>query len=441
MTDRSVPSLQTGGGYRDEGSLAAGGRWSWPATDAPRTEPLWVSAAVVAIVLIFSTSIADVILSSAEGRSPVVQLLYFAIYGLSALLLALSRGLSRVITLTPILALTILMAPLSLLWSVEPAETLQRSIALIGTCLFGIYLGWRFTLGRMIFLLAIALSLAAVLAFLTIMLVPSIGIDQAGQWAGTWKGLNFHKNGLGSISALGCIVIGYAIADSRGWTRLTFVGCFFIAALLLVGSRSTTSVLAALAIGAMALWARHLQKLPKQVPVLTFIAALLVIVVVAFVGSDLLESGLALFGKRADLSSRVPLWSLVWNAFITERFWLGYGYEAFWMPGSARVLMVERELYFIPFYSHNGVLETWLNGGLVLVVLAGVVLTGFIARAAILMVRWRSLAISSFPLIFAAFFLLMNFTESFILARNALFWALVVALCVFLAKSLRFRMY
>jgi exopolysaccharide production protein ExoQ len=441
VNDRPVPTTDAVTDYTEVRGIDVGAGWSWPLLPPRRIEPLWVTAAVVFIVLVFATELADALFSSTqEGRSPIVQLLYFSIYVLSALLLVMSRGLTRVFTLTPLLALTMFMVPISLLWSVEPAETLQRSVALIGTCLFGVYLGWRFTLGHLIFLLAVGLSLAAALALLAIVFVPSIGIEHSGPWAGTWKGLSSHKNGLGSISALGCIVIGYAIADSRGWTRLSFVGCFLMAALLLVGSRSTTSLLAMLAICAMALWARHLQKLPKQVPVLTFIAVFAVLFLgIELLSKGLLESGLALFGKRADLSSRVPLWSLVWNEFITERFWLGYGYEAFWIPGSSRVLAVERKLYFTPFYSHNGMLETWLNGGLVLVALAATVLVGLIARAAILMVRWRSLAISSFPLIFAAFFVLMNFTESFILARNDLLWAIFVALAVFLAKSLRFR--
>jgi hypothetical protein len=55
------------------------------------------------------------------------------------------------------------------------------------------------------------------------------------------------------------------------------------------------------------------------------------------------------------------------------------------------------------------------------------------------MVRWRTLAISSFPLAFCALFLLGNFTEATVLGRNELVWALLVANAAFLARWVRLR--
>ncbi|MGV8988312.1 MAG: hypothetical protein ACOH2H_18735 [Cypionkella sp.] len=36
--------------------------------------------------------------------------------------------------------------------------------------------------------------------------------------------------------------------------------------------------------------------------------------------------------KDATLAGRVPLWAMV-DMCIAERPWLGYAYQAFWMPG------------------------------------------------------------------------------------------------------------
>lgn len=407
-----------------------------------RAEPLWVSVLVVAITLAYTTNVVEYATALGQsGKTPLSQLFYLASYAAAGFLLVLSNGLTRIPLLTPLLVAVLAMVPLSLLWTIHFSETAERSIALLGTSLFGAYLGWRFTLGRLVFLLAITFSIAAVLSVVAIFLVPSIGIDSSGQWAGTWRGVHFHKNGLGSASALGCIIIGYAIADSRGRMRYLLIGGFLLSALLLVASRSTTSLLGGLGIGAVALWARHAQKLPHQVPTLTFIGILAFLVIaIEFLGRDALENALGLFGKSADLSSRVPLWNILWTEFIDRRFWLGYGYSAFWIPDSPRVLTIERELYFTPFYSHNGVLETWLNGGLVLVVLVISLFVSLVARSAILMVRWRTVAVSSFPLIFCGFFFLMNFTESTILAMNSTMWMLFVTFSVFLAKWLRMEL-
>ena len=221
----------------------------------------------------------------------------------------------------------------------------------------------------MIFLLAIAMSIAICLNMATIVLAPSIGIKGGGHWAGAWIGTNLHKNALGGTAALSCFLVGYAITDSRGWLRLAFCLTLLVSLVLLIGSRSISSLLAAAAMAALAFWARRLQRSPKELSVLTLILAIaLVTSAIQLVGAGLIEGSLGFFGKDSNLSSRLPLWSLLWF-YIEQRFWLGFGYEGFWQPGAPAVREIEAELYFTPFYAHNGLLETWLNGGAVLVAL------------------------------------------------------------------------
>lgn len=119
---------------------------------------------------------------------------------------------------------------------------------------------------------------------------------------------------------------------------------------------------------------------------------------------------------------------------------MGYGYQAFWQPG-APLRLIEARLYFTPHYSHNGLLETWLNGGLVLVSLVFLLLCGVLIRASIIFVRWRHVAISSFPFFFTTYFVLINFSESSILSRNNLGWSLLVMNAVFLTKWVRMRVF
>jgi exopolysaccharide production protein ExoQ len=417
------------------------GTWTGAAIARPRAEPLWESALVVVAALMFATSIADIFLSlgARSGHAPQVRLAYLGVYAAFGLMLFVKNALAELMTRVPLLALVLAMAPLSILWSVTPSESLERSVAVVGSSLFGAYLGWRFTLGRIIFLLAIAMAIASCLSLAVILLVPSVGIAQTTQWAGTWTGVNIHKSGLGGASALACLLIGYAIADCTGRWRLAFGSAFLIAFVLLIGSRSTSFLLSVLAIGALALWARHLQTLPRQVPVLTFIIILAAAITSAeIIGDDVIDSALALFGKRSDLSNRIPLWSIVWS-FIENRFWLGYGYEAFWQPDTTRIRFIEAELSFSPYYAHNGLLETWLNGGLILVAMVFLMFVSVLARAAIIFARWREIAISSFPLFFCGYFLLVNFAESSVLSRNSLTWAILVAMTVFTAKWVRVR--
>jgi exopolysaccharide production protein ExoQ len=403
----------------------------------------WESALVVVVTIVFATNVIETLFSLGEGGfryPPHVRLAFLITYAIFGALLVLAREPAwRLLLAAPLLVLVLAMPWISVLWSVDPRETLERGVALVGSSIFGAYLGWRFTLGRLVFLLAVGMSIALCLSLAFILLLPSVGIAQGGQWAGSWQGVHFHKNGLGWAASLTCILTGYAIADNRGRARLGFAGAFLVAALLLVGSNSTSALLSLAVMGGLALWARYLQLLPKQIPVLSLIVAFAALTIgIQVIGMDLIESVLAFFGKSSDLSSRVPLWSIVWS-FIEQRFWLGYGYEAFWKPDSPAVRLVASKLYFVPFYSHNGLLETWLNGGLVLVVLVLVLILSVLTKSMMLFVRWRTLAVSSFPLVFCGYFLMTNFAESVILARNNLVWAIFVAVAVFVGKWVRVR--
>lgn len=407
---------------------------------APVAVPLWETVLVVGAAVLFGTNVAEVLLAPAGGHPVQLRVAFLLIYAVFGVLLVCSKGAMRTLVLTaPVLLLVLAVPPISILWSVNPSETLQRSVALLGSSMFGAYLGWRFTLGRIVFLLGVAMSIAVCLSMAVIVLVPSIGIESSGQWTGAWAGVHLHKNGLGAAASLACVVIGYAITDSRGRWRLAFCLTLVVAAVLLLGSRSTSSLLATVVIGALAFWARYLQRSPDQVPVLSLILVITVVVTgIELVGSGLVESSLAFFGKDSTLSSRVPLWSLLWS-YVDDRFWLGYGYEAFWQDDAPQVREIEAKLYFTPFYSHNGLLETWLNGGLVLVILVILMLAIVLLRSVVIYIRWRELAISSFPLFYLVHFLMVNFAESSVLARNNLVWAAQVAMAVFVAKWVRLR--
>lgn len=411
---------------------------AWP-TVVPRfAASRWETVFVVVAAVMLGTNVIEIFLARGSAGAtypPQVRLAFLMVYVVSGILvLQMRSALPTLLRTAPLLLFTLALPLASLVWSDDRGESLERAVAMLGTSLFGIYLGLRYTLGRLIFLLAVALGLASALSMAVILAMPSIGIAWTGPWAGTWIGVTFHKNGLGATSALGCIAIAYAISDSRGFTRFVLVAAFMLALVLLIGSRSTTALLGCVSAVALTLWTRLLQRLPQQAPVLSLlIGAGILIAIGGFVSMNVIEVALGAAGKGSDLSSRIPIWEIVWK-FAQDRYWLGYGFEAFWNPGNPAMGQIERELYFLPFYSHNGLLETWLNGGLVLVAVVGLLIAATTFRSAMLAFRWRELAISAFPLAYCLYFVVMNFAESAVLARNSLTWALLVAVSVFTAK-------
>ena len=100
--------------------------------------------------------------------------------------------------------------------------------------------------------------------------------------------------------------------------------------------------------------------------VLLIIAGLLLSlgVLVASVGVLFLPQLLSALGRNVTLSGRTEIWSLVLVS-IGKRPLLGYGFYAFWLGlrGESARLIVGTNWVF--GYAHNGILEIWLQLGLV----------------------------------------------------------------------------
>ena len=83
-----------------------------------------------------------------------------------------------------------------------------------------------------------------------------------------------------------------------------------------------------------------------------------------FVVFQFLPRVLAALGRNATLTGRTDIWVLVMRS-IAKRPLLGYGYYAFWqgLKGESGNIIVAAHWFF--GYAHNGVLEIWLQLGLV----------------------------------------------------------------------------
>lgn len=85
------------------------------------------------------------------------------------------------------------LALISALWSAAPIVTLRRSLALVSTTIFGVYLASRFSLKEQLRLLAWALGIAALLSLLFVVVPPHYGIETRGVYTGVWRGIYHQK--------------------------------------------------------------------------------------------------------------------------------------------------------------------------------------------------------------------------------------------------------
>jgi len=368
----------------------------------------------------------------ADSSNAKVRLCYLLIYAISAGLISGHPNLARKLFERSLPLVILLLFPfLTYIWSVTPGETLQRSIALVGSSLFGIYLGGRFDLKSIIYILAFSYGIIAFIDLVFVMFIPQIGIMHDDALAGAWQGVHGHKTGLGKAVSTGAVFATFALAVGSSRGRLIFAICLLLQIVLMLGARSLSGIMNfALGLGLIVLFSLIQLRYYR-----TFTIALVMTVSAGIMGLILMYnygigSALEAVGKNESMSSRFPLWLEVIGALKASPV-LGFGYSAFWESGMPVVSRIASNLRFVPFYAHNGLLETMLNGGLVL---TGYFLMYF-ALLCFLGFRYmrKGTIISIFPLVSLILFAIANFPESSILARNSSGWIIFVAVAFHLS--------
>jgi O-antigen ligase len=364
----------------------------------------------------------------AQG-DPVTQIVWSGIHMLILVLAVLQwKRIIYVVTADKLLLLLVGIAVVSILWSAAPELTLRRSLALIGTTVFGAYLVARYSTSELLRLLAWALGIAALSSLVFVLALPSYGIytDLRGE---AWGGIYWHKNTLGRTMALSALV--FLFLALGGYTRrwVAWPG-FGLSVVILLLSESITSLVSFLILLTLlpiygALRRSHALAMPFYA-ILVFACG--AVVVWLFVGNA--EEVLRSVGRDTTLSGRTQLWDAVFR-MIAQHPWLGYGYGAFWLGWtgeSAQVLLQMLGLGIGANYgaADNGFLDLWLQLGLV-----GVLAFAFgFVQALLRTVTWARLTDTTeglWPLALLTYILFYNFSESAILAYNNVLWILYVA--------------
>jgi O-antigen ligase len=339
------------------------------------------------------------------------------------LLIAQRKKVLYLLSKDRLLSIVLGLAVVSILWSVNPAKTVNRSIALVGTSLFGLYLATRYNMRQQLQVLAWMFGIAIVLSFLFGVALPKYGI-MGGIHAGAWRGIYNHKNVLGKVMVPSAIVF-FLLAISSKRNRLLLWCSFSSSLVLILLSTSKTSLLnvvtllAALAVYRLLRWRYDL-----MIPALTGIAT---------VGGGLqvwltanADTLLSAIGKDATLTGRTDLWPFVWE-MIWKSPWLGYGYGAFWYGLDSESAYIWYATGWTPPNAHNGLLDLLLNLGFLGLT---IFVLGFFTTSLPSALAWVRLSRRSegfWPVIYITYFVLANLAESTLMIQNDIFWVLYVA--------------
>ena len=356
----------------------------------------------------------------------VIKVICFVNYAISLLLIILRwKKVTYVLSKDRHILVMLGLCGISYFWSEVPSLTLIRTVATIGTSLFGIYIATRYTLKEQLQLLAWTFGIAIILSIIFAIFLPKYGI-MSGVHAGTLRGIYTHKNVLGKLMILsGIVFLLGALNDQKN--RFLLWGGFVLSIILLLLTKSSSSIVSfGIVMGIFLTLQILLLSYNFLFPALFFLA---IIAQGSFLwlanNTELLLSSV---GKDATLTGRGPLWNAAIE-MIWQRPWFGYGFSGFWKGWDTPSAVIWRVVGWTPPNAHNGFLDICLDLGLVGF---AIFLIGFITNLikGLTWIRIYRTAAGFWPVMYMIYFWLSNQAESSLLKQNEIFWLLYVTVII-----------
>jgi len=352
---------------------------------------------------------------------PVLRLMWLPVYGL-ILGLALWRAPRLMSFWLPatMLSLMIFWVFASASWSLDPGTTHRRALAAAFTTLFGFYFAASFDGKRMAEILATTFLLLAVLGLAAAIGYPKMGVQHDIN-AGDWRGLWYEKNQMGAMMVYGALAAMAAIlAGSAHRKRMVFT--LLLCAAMIVMSKSKTSLVALMIglLGSFLFAAMRRGPATAVIVVWLGVTAIGAGVIILWLAPELVFHAL---GKDPSLTGRTDIWAALLRQSAKAPV-TGYGYAVFWTLESQPAQWIRKETGWLVPTAHNGWLDIlaqlgWVGVGLCALVLGGALLVGLF--------RFQRLRDGYWATLFLVIFLMTTFSESFILERNGIAWALACA--------------
>lgn len=339
-------------------------------------------------------------------------------------LLRYFRNFVRIIYFEPIPLLLAFFAILSVIWSKYPDVAFRRSMALLLTTLFGIFIYLRFSAAELFRLINISLWIAIIGSIALVFLKPDWGTQIYFNEV-VWRGGFFQKNLLGYFTALLILVNMPFVIDIRKrklkWFLLLLLG---LPVMVMVFSKST----GALVLTVISLFLLILLNLISLLRKDNFVVVLVFFILFFLIGllfwEKLFEFFLSMVNKDVSLTGRIPLWQTVFEIGL-ERIFVGYGYGSFWLGwGGPESASVWQAVNWKPPNAHNGYLDVWLQLGFIGFAIFVWMIYRLLTSFSIKFISHNNFAKLMFLL--TLFILMKNVFDTVVPTHNNLNWVLFV---------------
>lgn len=391
---------------------------------------------VVILALLLGGNVFDTAVEMTGLPSALVTALWLTLYLYAIGVLFLRHGISWLIWLgfrAPLLTTILVIALVSVTWSIDPTLTLQRAIHLAGSSLVGFWFGYRFGPKYFFSTLTWAFSILVIGGALFALLLPDYGLGLY-EGAYVWEGLESNKNAFGLTAAIAAAYFALGLLTGR-MSRIFCLCMIVISLIVLINANSATSLvslIAALVIGVLFYGVAWLRLHPLIAFVLLCVIGSIAWLVTTYMPADLITD---LVGRSSSLTGRTDLWDAAWG-LIEERPWLGYGYGSIWFPrpGSEAVQESLLRITWLAHHAHNSFLHVASELGIPAAAIAVALLPISLAHSVYLYARHASL-FGLFGLVFIALFTVGNLTEVRIFVDRSMHWILFVAIVVALVRA------
>ncbi len=339
-----------------------------------------------------------------------------------------------------LLILFILVALLSLLWTVAFAATVYRTVALLGASLIGAYLGTRYSLDGILDILFRFGTILLIVCFVIALFIPLFGTMGWWPYNGAWRGIFWHKNQFGSIAALFNLV--FLIGALKEWPKrnskfISYLVFYLFSVGLIYLSKSAAGYLLCIALTGFSLlaflWLNVRHRLAK-IHYYGLLAIAILFLLIFWLNLDFI---FGLFNRDTSLTGRLPMWGYLLNKVVPDSPWIGHGFGALWSTSTFRIEVQQAVGWEFPVaIGDNGFIDILLHIGVIgLIAFLGVLVTLFI-RAGRLIQKQPSI-LSFFPLLLAIFAVLANLTFSLFLETESFLWLVMIAVLFVITEPIR----
>jgi len=365
-----------------------------------------------------------------SGESNPVTTALFAIFLVSAVVVLVKRKLSwgKLVPKNKALFLLYGYMLLSVAWSEMPFASTKRLVKDFETVLIGLIFLTEINPTEAI--RAVFVRVSYILFPLSVVFIkyfPHIGREANRAGENMFTGVTTQKNSLGeTVFVLGLFLLWDFVTiwkdEKRKGKKLQLAirgGMLVMGLWLLKTCDSQTSMLCLLLGGAIFWGAGKLVQMRKGKPILIAILAGIAVLVTADKTLGISEKIIIALGRNPTLTGRTEIWKAVLEQQTDRVF--GHGYNIFWDTDSGKTVI---EGLMQINSTHNGFLETYVDGGLV-----GVSLLIFMMLVVGRRVIDRLFAkhpLGRMGLVFWLLAILYNFSETSFLRMDILWFSLLM---------------